>query len=94
MDSTLNELSARELAVGVAQRDFSAVEVVTAHLDRIDDVNGAVNAIVSMRTREDILADAKAADVQAPVGPLHGLPVAVKDLEDVRLTNELRVARI
>ncbi len=83
MDRALNEFSASELAGGIAAGDFSALEVASAHLDRIDDVNGAVNAIVSMRSREDILADANAADAQAPLGPLHGLPVAVKDLEDV-----------
>jgi hypothetical protein len=38
---------------------------------------------VSMRDRADVLADADAADAHEPTGPLHGLPVAVKDLEDV-----------
>jgi amidase len=83
MDSALNQLTACELAVGISAGDFSVLEVVTAHLDRIDDVNPVVNAIVSMRTREEIVADAAAADSRDPVGPLHGLPVAVKDLEDV-----------
>jgi amidase len=75
---------ATELARMIAGRDVSVVEVVTAFLDRIDQVNGAVNAIVSLRERGDILAeaanaDSRLADGEEP-GPLFGLPIAVKDL--------------
>ncbi len=83
MHVELTRLSAVELADAIAKRDLSSADVVTAHLDRIDEVNGAVNAIVSLRDRDAILADADAADRSAPIGVLHGLPVAVKDLEDV-----------
>lgn len=75
--------TAVELAALLSVRELSARDVVTAHLDRIDEVNPQVNAIVSRRNRADVLADADAADAHGPVGPLHGLPVAVKDLEDV-----------
>ena len=75
--------TAVELAGLLRSRELSARDVMTAHLDRIDQVNPQVNAIVSMRDRADVLADADAADAQKPMGPLHGLPVAVKDLEDV-----------
>ncbi len=75
--------SAVDQARMIKARDVSSVEVVTAHLDRIEDVNGEINAIVSMRDRGDILADAAKADGLVAHGPLHGLPVAVKDLEDV-----------
>ena len=67
----------------LAGGEVSSVEVVTAHLDRIDEFNPTINAIVSMRDREEILADASAADDRGPSGRLHGLPVAVKDLQDV-----------
>jgi amidase len=73
-----------ELARMIAGREASVVEIVTAFLDRIDQVNGAVNAIVSLRERGDILAeaataDSRLADGEQP-GPLFGLPMAIKDL--------------
>src|SRR4029078_11605474 len=53
-----------------------------AHLDRIESVNPAVNAIVTL-TAEAALAQAAAGDAEAAPGgstaPLHGLPVAHKD---------------
>ena len=76
--------SATELAAAIQRREISAVEVVTAHLDRIDDVDETINAIPMRRSRNDVLADASRLDaLDQPTGPLHGLPVAVKDLEDV-----------
>ena len=75
--------TAVELAGLLRSRELSARDVLIAHLERIDQVNPQINAIVSMRDRADVLADADAADAQEPMGPLHGLPVAVKDLEDV-----------
>ena len=72
--------TATELATRIASKDLSAVELMQASLDRIDAVNETVNAVVSLRDREDCIADAKLADSIAPKGPLHGLPVAIKDL--------------
>ncbi len=83
MGEAIVNRSAVELAGAIRSGELSSVEVVTAHLDRIDDVNGDVNAIVAARPRDDILADAATADASDPTGPLHGLPVAVKDLENV-----------
>jgi amidase len=77
--------TARALAAALRRRDLSAREVVAAHLERIAAVNPAVNAIVSLRP-EAALAEAEAADRRAaggaPLRPLHGLPIAIKDLED------------
>jgi amidase len=77
--------TARDLAAAIRRRELSAREVVAAHLDRIAEVNPRVNAIVSLRP-EGALADAEDADRRAaagePLGPLHGLPIAIKDLED------------
>ena len=57
----------------------SAVELTAAVLERIDAVDGQVNAMASVR-RDAALRDAAAADSQrTPRGPLHGLPVTVKD---------------
>ena len=76
--------TATELAGRLRSGDVSAVEVVTAHLDRIDEVDGDINAIPCRRERAEVLADAARLDaLDAPAGPLHGLPVAVKDLQNV-----------
>ena len=79
-------LSAVELTGRISRRELSAREVMAAHLDRIERVNPTVNAIVSMLPPEQCLAAADEADRRAAaggeLGPLHGLPIAFKDLED------------
>ncbi len=76
-------LTATEIARRVRAKEISAVEVMEAHLARINRLNKEVNAIVTLvperamdgaRTADDVLARG------LPVGPLHGLPVAHKDL--------------
>ncbi|WP_371582619.1 amidase [Streptomyces sp. NBC_01314] len=77
--------TAYELSVALARRELSAREVVTAHLKRIERVNPAVNAIVTLVADRALEQAAEADDRMAagePVGPLHGLPVAHKDLHD------------
>src|SRR5262245_33133602 len=74
--------TATELAAGLRSRQFSAREVMESHLERITAVNPRVNAIVTLLEPEQALALADAADAGEPRGVLHGLPVAVKDLED------------
>ncbi|WP_370640226.1 amidase [Aurantimonas sp. HBX-1] len=80
----LCRLGATELAALLAKGAVSSREIVTAFLDHIDRVNPAHNAIVSLRERSDILAEADAADgrlrAKGPDGLLHGLPIAIKDL--------------
>ena len=79
-------LSATELARLIREREASSREVVDAHLDRIDAVNGRVNAIVDVLA-EPARAHADAADravaAGEPLGPLHGVPVTVKQNIDV-----------
>lgn len=70
--------SASELAAGIRAREFTAREVMQSHLERIEEMNPLVNAIVTQLDPELAL---QAAD-DAPPGPLQGLPIAVKDLED------------
>ncbi len=74
--------SATELAAGIRAREFSAREVMASHLERIADVNPRVNAIVTLLEPERALALADEADASQPRGVLHGLPIAVKDLEE------------
>jgi len=73
-------LDAVELSQRLAARDLSCVEVMTAFLDRIERINPAINAIVSLRPREALLAQARDAEAAEAIGPLHGVPFAVKDL--------------
>jgi amidase len=81
----LVDRSAVELAAMIRRREVSARELLAATLARIDAVNPHVNAIVTLvpdaaeRWADD--ADAATARGTEP-GPLHGLPVAHKDLAD------------
>jgi amidase len=73
---------ATELAAMLRGRDISARELLDAHLDRIERVNPGLNAVVTLAA-EEARATADAADAALAagedVGPLHGLPVALKD---------------
>lgn len=77
--------TARALAAAIRRRELSCREVVSWHLDRIATINPRINAIVSLRP-EPALAEADRADRAMArgegMGPLHGLPIAIKDLED------------
>jgi amidase len=83
--SELHFLTATELARLIRTRQVSAVEVLQAHLDRIEQVNPHVNAIVTL-VAEQAMRAAEAADAalssEGAAGPLHGVPVAHKDLVD------------
>ncbi len=75
--------TAADLARMIAAREVSAVEVVEAHLARIEAVNPTINAIVTLvpEVARRAAAEADAAVARGDtLGPLHGLPVAHKDL--------------
>ncbi|RNF34105.1 amidase [Paracoccus methylarcula] len=78
------QLDADTLSRALADRRLSAEEVMAAHLDRIEAVNPHINAIVSLRPRDELLAEARQADQGPRKGCLHGMPVAVKDLAAVK----------
>jgi amidase len=65
-------------------KKVSSVEVMKAHLTQIARVNSKVNAIVTLVDEEQLLAEARSADDELAkgnwLGPLHGLPIGVKDL--------------
>lgn len=77
--------SATAMARAIRDKQTSALEVVEAHLQRIDEVNTALNAVVTI-VRERALAEARAADralVKGDTpGPLHGVPMTLKDSLD------------
>lgn len=80
-------LTATELTHRIRAKDISAREVMEAHLAQIDRVNPKVNAIVTLLP-EQAMNQARAADDALAsgneVGPLHGLPVAHKDLVNTK----------
>ena len=86
-DSSICFLSTVEMARLIRTKKLSAREVLTAHLKQIERVNPKVNAIVTLVPELAAAAAAKADEMQArkePLGPLHGLPVAHKDLLETR----------
>ncbi|WP_033214847.1 Asp-tRNA(Asn)/Glu-tRNA(Gln) amidotransferase subunit GatA [Kitasatospora phosalacinea] len=79
----LIKYTAAETAGAIARGEVSAVEVAQAHLDRIDAVDKKVNAFLHV-DREGALAAARAVDAKrasgAELGPLAGVPLALKDV--------------
>jgi len=78
--------SATEIAARVRRGALSPVDVVDAYLDRIERVNPEINAYVTVledRARERARDADRAVESGADLGPLHGVPVAIKDLVDV-----------
>src|SRR5262245_36458913 len=80
------DASATSLARAIRTRDVSSEEVVEAHLRRIAEVNPSLNAVVQLAA-SSARAEARAADARlaagAAIGPLHGVPVTIKDVHDV-----------
>jgi Asp-tRNA(Asn)/Glu-tRNA(Gln) amidotransferase A subunit family amidase len=86
--SSLVMLDALALAGAISSREVSCVEVMKTYLDHIERINPHVNAIVALRDRASLFAEAEEKDAQLArhewAGPLHGFPHAVKDLVPVR----------
>ena len=76
-------LSIADLAHQIQRREVSPLEVTRAYLDRIQAIDGQLNSYISL-TAERALEEAKAAEaaIQAGTyrGPLHGIPLAHKDI--------------
>jgi amidase len=87
-DSDICFLSARQMADFIRQKKLSAREVMQAHLKQIQSVNPKVNAVVTLVPEDQLMAQALVADEAAAKGnfkgPLHGLPVGVKDLHPTK----------
>jgi fatty acid amide hydrolase len=83
---TLVALTATEIARLLAAGEISSEELTRAHLDRIDDVDGQIHAFTTV-LRQEALTAARRADEERRRGevrgPLHGLPVSVKESLDM-----------
>ena len=79
-------LPATELAARIRRRDLSPVEVVDAYLARIGERNPVINAytlVLADKARAAAKAAENAVMAGGSLGPLHGVPVAIKDMDDV-----------
>ena len=80
--SELAFLSATEIAARIRTRKLGCEEILRHYLDRVDSHNGALNALV-VDVREQAIEDARAADravaADGELGPLHGVPMTVKE---------------
>ncbi|WP_170414161.1 amidase [Ruegeria atlantica] len=79
----LSQTTATDLLAELSSRRLSAGDLMRATLDRISAINPSLNAIVALRDEEALMAEARALDAGPVLGPLHGLPIAVKDLVNV-----------
>jgi Asp-tRNA(Asn)/Glu-tRNA(Gln) amidotransferase A subunit family amidase len=77
----LSTLSVREAARQISERRITVEALVIAYLDRIEAREPVVGAWQYL-DRDQALTTARKRDAEAPRGPLHGIPIAVKDLID------------
>jgi len=80
--TTITSLTATEIARKIGAGEVSAHEVVDAHIHRIEEVNPRLNAVV-IPLFEQARKEAEAADAAQhrgdPLGPLHGVPITIKE---------------
>lgn len=81
--SELHRLSASEAAAAIAKKEMSSVELVEACLARIDAREPEVAAWTCI-DRDRALLQARECDLAGTGGPLHGVPIGVKDIIDTR----------
>lgn len=81
LETQIWKWSATDVSLGIRQRKISAREALLSCLDRLEQVNSYLNAVVDVFRQEAIWA-ADAADhavkQNAPLGPLHGVPITIK----------------
>ncbi len=84
MSTELAYMAATELSRAIRSRQVSSAEVVEMFFQRIERLDSQLNSYLALRP-EQALADARAADDIVArgwaVGPLHGVPISIKDLE-------------
>ena len=81
-------MRAVDILQAIREKKVSACEVLRAHLKQIRRLNDKVNALVTLVSEEELMAQASAADEALAkdkwLGPLHGLPIGVKDLHETK----------
>jgi amidase len=93
MSDDITSLGALELSAAIHARQVSCVDVMQAYLARIERLNAGINALISLKAPETLLAEARQMDELAGrgqwLGWMHGMPQAIKDLaatRDIRTT--------
>ncbi|RTM13985.1 MAG: amidase, partial [Bradyrhizobiaceae bacterium] len=81
-DRSICDLTATELARAIARGELSSRAAVEAHLARIASLDTGVAAFVTVDTDGARRAAQMCDAASAPIGPLHGVPVGIKDLTD------------
>ena len=93
MSSSLHMLSATEALLKLNNGDITAEALTQACLDHIAEVDGDIQAWAHLDP-EKALSEARALDAHrqsgGPTGPLHGLPVGIKDIFDTQGTPIVR----
>ncbi len=87
MTDPIWQWTACNTAKAIRQRQVSAVEVVSAHIERMRAVNPAINAVVVDLSAEALVAAEEADKAVArgdALGPLHGVPITIKENTDVK----------
>lgn len=84
METNIIKMDAVALRLAQQQGKVTVPEITAAYLDRIEAVNPAINAIISMRSRVDIMTEAEDMQKTAGSGLLFGLPIAIKDLRETK----------
>ena len=80
--ANIADLDALKLSKAIHDRSLSCREVMQAYLDQIEKYNPKINAIISMRSYDDLISQAQSYDNIKPKGWLHGIPIAIKDLSE------------
>ena len=87
MSSELAFMSAVELAQSIRDKKVSSLEATENFFQRIDQLDSQLHSYLTL-CRDQALADARAADAAvrqgAELGPLHGVPISIKDLETTK----------
>ena len=87
MSSELAFMSAVELAQSIRDKKVSSLEATENFFQRIDQLDSQLHSYLTL-CRDQALADARAADATvrqgAELGPLHGVPISIKDLETTK----------